>query len=162
MTVNHRNFNVAGNLTGDPQQITTNSGKPMTVFDLAQNTRVRDEAGNWGDGPTNYFSVGITDERLGRNVAASLHKGDRVNVEGTLQSTPYVRGNGEPDMNHRIFADDVSPSLRWHTASPQPDGANSQHVASASSSADAGAGAVADQEVTSWAVAEPGSGGLSR
>lgn len=158
MAVNHRNFSVPGNLTADPQQITTNAGKPMTVFDLAQNTRVRDEAGNWGDGPTNYYSVGITDERLGRNVMASLKKGDRVNVEGTLRSTPYLRGNGEPDMNHRIFADDVSPSLRWHTATPQPDGQNAQRAASAH--ADAGPGA--EQEVTSWAVAEPGSGGLSR
>ena len=158
MAVNHRNFNVAGNLTADPQEITTNAGKPMTVFDLAQNTRVRDENGAWGDGPTNYYSVGITDERLGRNVAASLHKGDRVNVEGTLQSTPFVRNNGEADMNHRIFADDVSPSLKWHTATPQPDGQNAQRAATAQT--DAGVGA--EQEVTTWATAEPGSGGMSR
>ena len=159
MAVNHRNFNVAGNLTGDPQQITTNAGKPMTVFDLAQNTRVRDEAGNWVDGPTNYYSVGITNERLGQNVLSSLHKGDRVNVEGTLQSTPYVRGNGEADMNHRIFADDVSPSLRWHTAAPQPDGQNAHRAAAAHANAGP---EPAQEEVTSWAVAEPGSGGLSR
>lgn len=163
MAVNHRNFNVTGNLTADPQQITTRNGDPMTVFDLAQNTRVRDEAGNWGDGPTNYFSVGVTDQRLARNVAASLHKGDRVNVAGTLQSSPYVRNNGEPDMNHRIFADDVSPSLRWHTAAPQPDGLNAQHAASAHA-APASAGPVAGTEgvVDTWATAEPGSGGLSR
>lgn len=159
MAVNHRNFNVAGNLTADPEQITTQSGEQLTVFDLAQNTRVRDASGNWTDGETNYYSVGITNERLGQNVLASLHKGDRVNVEGTLQSSPYVRGNGEPGMNHRIFADDVSPSLRWHTASPQPDGQTAHRAASAAPASSSAADAAS---VESWATAQPGSGGMTR
>ena len=73
MAVNHRNFSVAGNLTADPEQITTQSGEPMTVFDLAQSTRVRDAGGNWTDGETNYYSVGITNERLGQNVLCLLY-----------------------------------------------------------------------------------------
>lgn len=157
MAVNHRHFTVAGNLTGDPEQITTKAGEQMTVFDLAQSTRVRDEAGAWADGETNYYSVGVTNTRLGANVLASLHKGDRVNVEGTLQSSAFVRSNGEPGMNHRIFADDVSPSLKWSTAVPQPDGASAQR-----SAAQTGPQAGADQVVNSWSTAEPGSGGLSR
>lgn len=159
MAVNHRNFNVAGNLTADPEQITTQAGEQMTVFDLAQNTRVRDAGGNWTDGETNYYSVGVTNERLGQNVLASLHKGDRVNVEGTLQSSPYVRGNGEAGMNHRIFADDVSPSLRWHTASPQPDGQSAQRSAAAAPASSSAADAA---PVESWATAQPGSGGMTR
>lgn len=159
MAVNHRHFNVAGNLTADPEQITTQSGEQMTVFDLAQNTRVRDAGGNWTDGETNYYSVGITNERLGQNVLSSLHKGDRVNVEGTLQSSPYVRGDGEPGMNHWIFADDVSPSLRWHTASPQPDGQTAQRAASAAPASSSDADAA---PVESWATAQPGSGGITR
>lgn len=80
MAVNHRDFPVAGNLTNDPETVTTRSGEPMMVFNLAQSTRVRDEGGNWADGDTNFYSVGITNERLGENVRASLHKDDRVNV----------------------------------------------------------------------------------
>lgn len=159
MAVNHRNFNVAGNLTADPEQITTQSGEQMTVFDLAQNTRVRDAGGNWTDGETNYYSVGVTNDRLGQNVLSSLHKGDHVNVEGTLQSSPYVRGDGEPGMNHRIFADDVSPSLRWHTASPQPDRQSVQRSASVAPASSSGADAA---PVESWATAQPGSGGMAR
>lgn len=160
MAVNHRDFTVAGNLTNDPETVTTRSGDPMTVFNLAQNTRVRDEAGNWADGDTNFYSVGITNERLGGNVRASLRKGDRVNVEGTLQSSAFVRNNGEAGMNHRVFADDVSPSLRWHTAQPQPDNHSSAR-ASAGTSAQ-GPAAAADQVVDTWATATPGSGGMTR
>lgn len=36
---------------------------------------------------SNYFDVGIKNERLGNNVAASLRKGDHVNVNGTLQQS---------------------------------------------------------------------------
>lgn len=34
-------------------------------------------------------------------------------------------------MNYRVFADDVSPSLRWHTAQPQSDGQSAQRSAQA-------------------------------
>lgn len=158
MAVNVRDFHVTGNLVGDPETIQTKAGEPMTVFNLAENTRVRGESG-WADGETNYYSVGVTNERLGQNVESSLRKGDRVKVEGTLQSTPFVRNNGEAGMNHRVFADDVSPSLRFHTAQPQTDGHSAQRSAEASQQ---GPAAGADQVVDTWATASPGSGGMSR
>lgn len=158
MAVNVRDFHVTGNLVGDPETIQTKAGEPMTVFNLAENTRVRNENG-WADGETNYYSVGVTNERLGQNVAASLRKGDRVKVEGTLQSTPFVRNNGEAGMNHRVFADDVSPSLRFHTAQPQAGGHSAQRSAGAGQQ---GPAAGADQVVDTWATVTPGSGSMSR
>ncbi|KAA9394172.1 single-stranded DNA-binding protein [Kocuria coralli] len=164
MAVNVRDFHVTGNLVDDPKTITTNAGKDMTVFDLAENTRVR-EGEQWVDGETNYYSVGVSNERLGRNVESSLRKGDRVKVEGTLSSSPFVRNNGEAGINHRVFADDVAPSLRWHTAEPQADGQNANRTAGAvqgqQSPSTQAQGAGAD-EYAGWTAAAPGSGGLSR
>ena len=164
MVVRVKDFDVSGNLTEDPQQTQTRQGEPITVFTLAQNERYMDrESGQWRDGETNYFDVGIKNERLGNNVAASLRKGDHVNVNGTLQQSAYEH-NGKVGMNTLVFANDVSPSLRYHTASPQADAGSSSQNAAAETNADAQAGASragAPSEadvVNSWATASPGAG----
>lgn len=162
MAVTIRNHNVTGNLVADPEKIKTPAGDDLTVFKLAENRRyLNRETNEWQDADPNFYSVGISNPRLGENVLASLKKGDHVKVSGDLQPVPFTYNNGEAGMNNRIFADDVAPSLQWHTATPQADARAQARSAAAAPSAAAQEPA-ASERVDTWPVTEPGTGGMSR
>lgn len=141
---------VSGNLVDDPQRITTGSGQELVVMKIAENNRVFDRQKNeWTEGDPNYYEVAVDAQarRLGNladNVETSLHKGDRVSVEGSYTATPYQAKDGSLGVNHRIWADEVAPSLRFASAAiernPSP---------SATATADTSAG---------WETVAPGSG----
>lgn len=143
---------VAGNLVDDPQRIKTAAGQELVVMKIAENNRVFDRQQNkWTDGDPNFYEVAVDaqSKRLGNlaaNVEASLHKGDRVSVEGSYTATPYQAKDGSLGVNHRIWAEEVSPSLRFASATVERNQAPS---ASASASAETTAG---------WDTVAPGSG----
>ncbi|MGU3434366.1 single-stranded DNA-binding protein [Actinomycetes bacterium M1A6_2h] len=143
---------VAGNLVDDPQRINTAAGQELVVMKIAENNRVFDRQQNqWTDGDPNYYEVAVDAQakRLGNlaaNVESSLHKGDRVSVEGSYAATPYQAKDGSLGVNHRIWADEVAPSLRFASATVER---NPAPGASASASAESTAG---------WDTAAPGSG----
>lgn len=143
---------IAGNLVDDPQRINTATGQELVVMKIAENNRVFDRQQNqWTDGEPNYYEVAVDAQakRLGNlaaNVESSLHKGDRVSVEGSYTATPYQAKDGSLGVNHRIWADEVAPSLRFASATVER---NPSPGASASASADSTAG---------WETAAPGSG----
>lgn len=145
-------FKVTGNLVEDPKRVTTDQGKNLVVLKVAENTRFYDrEAQQWADGDPNYYEVAIDADarRLGNlaeNVAQSLSKGDRVAVEGSYAATPHQTREGNLGVNHRIWADDVSPSLRFATAQVER---NPAPQASAETSADFSQG---------WDTVTPGAG----
>ena len=144
---------VSGTLVDDPQRITTGAGQDLVVMKVAENKRVFDrQANEWTDGEPNFYEVAVDAQarRLGNladNVVSSLHKGDRVSVEGAYTATPYQAKDGSLGVNHRIWADEVAPSLRFASASiernPSP---------SATATADTTAG---------WETVAPGSGALT-
>ncbi|MGZ8625350.1 MAG: single-stranded DNA-binding protein, partial [Actinomycetota bacterium] len=62
---------IVGNLTDDPELRYTPNGAAVVKVRVAVNRRYKDEAGNWKDGDTSYFTVNAW-RSLAENVAESL------------------------------------------------------------------------------------------
>ena len=107
---------ITGNLTDDPELRYTPNGAAVVKFRVAVNRRYKDEAGNWKDGETSYFTVNAW-RTLAENVAESLTRGTRVVVAGRLQMRSWENQEGEKRTVIEIEADDLGPSLKWATAS---------------------------------------------
>jgi len=106
---------IVGNLTDDPELRYTPNGAAVCKFRVAVNRRFRDEAGQWKDGDTSYFTVNAW-RSLAENIAESLTRGTRVLVAGRLQWRSWETQDGEKRTTVEIEADEVGPSLRWATA----------------------------------------------
>lgn len=114
-------FKVTGNLVNDPENVVTPNGRDLVTFRLAENNRRFDQqAEKWVDSEPTYYDVAIPadSKRLGnlaQNVGESLRKGNRVSVEGAYSASAYVTKDGKAEVGHRIWAEDVSPSMRYAT-----------------------------------------------
>jgi single-strand DNA-binding protein len=103
---------ITGNLTDDPRVFTTRDGQPGCELRVAVDLPPRSGS---GDGPTRYFKV-VTFGVLASHAAASVHKGDRVTVQGyDLTSEAWTSDSGEPRSKVAIRAIEVAVSLRWDT-----------------------------------------------
>jgi len=122
-----RDYSVKGNLVADPQKVVTPQGRNLTTFTLAENTRVRDRQTNeWKDGAPIYYDVAIDADakangNLAQNVADSLKKGQQVTVEGDLTTNAYIDNEGNAQTGNRIWAQEVSPSMRFASVQVQPN-----------------------------------------
>ena len=113
------NFTVQiGNLTGDPELRFTQNGTPVTNFGLAVNQRVKDSDGAWRDGEASFFRVNVWRDQA-ENVAESLAKGHRAVVVGRLRTRTFETSDGDKRTVTEIDADEVAPSLKWATATPE-------------------------------------------
>jgi single-strand DNA-binding protein len=109
-------FTVVGNLVKDPEIRYTQNGKPVTTLRLADTPRSLNPATNeWEDGTTLWLSATVWDS-LAENAAASLSKGMRVVVTGSLSQRNYTTKDGQERIELEIKATEVSPSLRYATA----------------------------------------------
>ncbi|GAB2714167.1 single-stranded DNA-binding protein [Arthrobacter bambusae] len=116
-----------GNLTADPVQRETTSGK-LTTFRIADTPRIFDRAVNeWKDGETVFYDVAVKNARFGENIKNSLAKGNRVTVAGNYEPVPFV-SEGKAGLNHRIWADDVSVSLEFARVHIEPDRAHAEQA----------------------------------
>jgi single-strand DNA-binding protein len=108
---------LVGNLTDDPEVRFTPGGTQVGSFRLAVTPRVR-EGDQWKDGETSFFRVNVWRE-LAANAAESLSKGDRVLVTGRLKARSWETPEGERRSVVEVEAEEVGPSLKWATATPQ-------------------------------------------
>ena len=107
--------NLTGNLTREPEIRYTSAGMPTTTLGLAVNRKWQDNSdGSWHE-EASFFDVVCFGE-LAENVALSLTKGMRVNIEGRLQQNTWVTDDGAKRSKVEIVASEVSPSLRYATA----------------------------------------------
>jgi len=106
---------IVGNLTDDPELRYTPNGAAVVKFRVAVNRRYKDEAGNWKDGETSYFTVNGW-RTLAENCAETLTRGSRVLVIGRLQMRSWETQEGDKRTVVEIEADEIGPSLRWATA----------------------------------------------
>ena len=104
---------IIGNLTRDPELRFTGNGRSVASLGVAVSRRFQVN-GEWQE-QTSYFNVTAWGQ-LGDNVAATLHKGNRVVVTGRLEQRDYNTREGEKRTAIEIIADDIGPSLRWATA----------------------------------------------
>ena len=135
---------IVGNLTDDPELRYTPNGAAVVKFRVAVNRRYKDEAGNWKDGETSYFSVNAW-RSLAENCAETLTRGTRVLVAGRLQMRSWETQDGDKRTVVEIEADEIGPSLRWATAKVERQGRAGGSEWSATP-APVGAGAATDEE----------------
>jgi len=106
---------ICGNLTRDPELRFTQGGKAVANFSVAHNRRFMKD-NEWVDGPTTYFEC-VAWEKLGENLTASLTKGMRVIVTGTMESRDWEDKEGNARKAWEIKVDDVGCSFKFATAS---------------------------------------------
>lgn len=104
----------AGNLAADPELRHTQNGRAVVRFTVIENRRRR-TADGWENAEPNVFRVEAWDQPA-ENVAASLHTGERVHVEGRVVTDRWDdKDTGAPRTAQHVVADEVSFSLRFHT-----------------------------------------------
>ena len=105
---------IEGNLTGDPEHDTSESGNEYARFTVAVNDRRLNETTNrWEDAGTVFHRVVVFNQQS-RNVADSLRKGDSVIVAGDLRFGTYTdKESGQTRETRDIVADNVGASLKF-------------------------------------------------
>jgi len=108
---------LTGNLTDDPELKFTPNGAAVASFRIAVTPRVKD-GDTWRDGETSFFRVNAWRD-LAENLTESLGKGARVIVVGQLKARTWETPEGEKRSVVEVTAEEVGPSLRWATATPE-------------------------------------------
>ena len=100
---------IIGRLTSDPEITFTYAGNAITRFSV---TVILTKGGREQVSFFDCSSWGT----LATGIASSLHKGDRIFVEGRLVQEPYETVDGKSVTRTVILADAVGPDLRFQTA----------------------------------------------
>jgi len=103
---------VTGVVGSDPRLHVTTQGLAIASFRLASTRRYFDRAkGTWEDGDTNWYTVSGF-RQLASNTIASVHKGDRVVVQGRLRVRSWENGE-KSGLAVDIEADAIGHDLAW-------------------------------------------------
>lgn len=92
-----------GNVSTDPEQRTTSTGKSVCAFNLAVN---RKYSGTDGERKTDFFRINAWG-KLGDNCMKYLSKGRKVAVSGEIQPRLYDAKDGQQRMALDVQADEV-------------------------------------------------------
>lgn len=109
---------VEGILAADPEVRAAGKGSVLNAR-LAHKATIK-QGDRYEDSETTWFSGqmwqrGNSDQEL-RNIAASLHKGDRVVVVGTAFAEAWESRAGKSGVSNILEIESISPSLRWAEA----------------------------------------------
>jgi single-strand DNA-binding protein len=107
---------VVGNVTDDPELRFTPGGAAVANFTVASTPRSFDRQSNeWKDGGTLFLRCSVW-RQAAENVAESLHRGNRVIVQGRLRQRSFETREGEKRTVIELEVDEVGPSLKFATA----------------------------------------------
>jgi single-strand DNA-binding protein len=109
---NDNSVQIIGNVTRDPELRFTSGGVAVCSFGIAWTPRRRNANGEWEDGETSFFNCSAWRD-LGENIAASINKGNRVVVTGSVRARDWDDREGNKRTSIEIDVDECSPSLRW-------------------------------------------------
>ena len=103
---------LVGNLGADPDHRQLDTGGEVTNLRVGCTERRQDRTtGEWVDGATSWWRVSCW-RALAANTAASLRKGDRVVVTGTVRVQQWER-DGRSGTSLEVVADAVGHDLTW-------------------------------------------------
>jgi single-strand DNA-binding protein len=106
---------IAGNLTRDPELRYTQGGQPVASFSVASTPRSYNrETREYTDGEAIFTNCTLWGKPA-ENLAASLVKGARVIVAGTLKSRTYQSREGESKTATELVVDEMGASLLFAT-----------------------------------------------
>jgi single-strand DNA-binding protein len=116
---------VAEARVGNDPELREVSGTPVCNLSLAVTERKQNkQSGQWEDGQTTWMR-GAVWGAMAANVAASVVKGQLVNVTGTLSERKYTTNEGAERNQLELRVDMIAPSLRFATAQVIPNDRNS-------------------------------------
>lgn len=104
--MNLNKVTLIGNLTGNPRTTKLPSGQNVSTFGLATNYRWRDYRTKAPKESVEFHHV-VTWRRLGDVVAKYLKKGDRVFLEGRLQTRKWQDRAGLQRARTEVVADQL-------------------------------------------------------
>ena len=96
---------IIGNLGRDPEMRYTPSGQAVTQFTVAVNRNYKDAAGEWQE-ETEWFRV-VAWGPVGERAAEYLRKGNKVYVEGRIQTRQWEDKDGQKRYTTELVADRV-------------------------------------------------------
>jgi len=96
---------IIGNLTREPETRTTPSGQSVTTFAVATNLIWTDASGN-KQKKAEYHNI-VAWRKLGEICAQYLHKGDKVYIEGRLQTRDWEGQDGVKRYRTEIIAENM-------------------------------------------------------
>lgn len=106
---------VTGLVATTPRHLVTSEGLPITSFRLASTQRRYDRGTQtWIDGETNWYTV-TSFRQLAINVVASVTKGQRVVLTGTLRIRDWESGD-RAGTTVEIDAEHIGHDLAWGTS----------------------------------------------
>jgi len=114
-------FTFEGNLGDDPELRFTPSGRAVCRMRVGHNTRRRNSAGEWVNGPTMWVTVTAWED-LAERLAESLRRGDTVIVEARddLSVWAYLNQNTDKPVGQlQVTAANVALSMRFNPAVSQ-------------------------------------------
>lgn len=97
---------ISGNLGGDPEVVTAQSGVVIANFTMAHERRFKAKSGDW-ESETDWHRVtafGYAAEAIRDN----FNKGNAVTVVGSIRIEKYTNSAGEEKTVTKIIADSVS------------------------------------------------------
>src|SRR5256885_16325524 len=105
-----------GTPTNAPELRSPPSGAAVANFTVASPPRSFDRQSNeWKDGDTLFLRCSVW-RQAAENVAESLHRGNRVIVQGRLRQRSFETREGEKRTVIELEVDEVGPSLKFATA----------------------------------------------
>lgn len=108
-------ISTAGLVATTPRHLITADGLPITSFRLATTSRRFDATkGEWIDGDANWYTVTAFRD-LAINTAASVEKGQRILVQGTLRVRDWDNGE-RSGTSVEIEAEVIGHDLNWGEA----------------------------------------------
>jgi len=105
---------IVGSVGQDPELRFTTGGIAVASFSVAWTPR-KNVDGEWKDGETSWFRCTAWRD-MAENVAASVTKGMRVVVSGSVLARDWEDNEGNKRTSIEIQVDEVAPSLRWAQA----------------------------------------------
>lgn len=116
MAVGEARIEFVGSLTADPEMKFLQSGAAVTNFTVAVNGRRKNQqTDQWEDLDGTFYRCAVWRD-MAENVAASLSKGDRVIVLGTVKQREYDKEDGTKGYSLEVDVDAVGPDLRFAQA----------------------------------------------
>src|SRR3954452_14418121 len=97
---------IIGNLGRDPEMRYTPSGQAVTQFTVATNRNYRDQNQEWQK-ETEWFRVVVWGQQAER-AAENLRKGNKVYVEGRIQTRQWEDQTGQKRYTTELVANQVS------------------------------------------------------
>lgn len=97
---------IIGNLGRDPEMRYTPSGQAVTQFTVATNRRWKGQNEEWQE-ETEWFRI-VAWGQLGERAAERLRKGNKVYIEGRIQTRQWEDQSGQKRYTTELIANQVT------------------------------------------------------